>query len=87
MAGSGHDELQKYTDSRVNRLGDGFDAGGKAQQRIALSFLSWVRGLMVGEASSPEREHKKPRNTPSFPSPKPVAICHTQLPSLHGEAN
>lgn len=51
--------------------------------RSALSFLGW--GSMVGEDSSPEREHKKPSNTASSPDPKPLAICQTQLCTLHGK--
>lgn len=51
--------------------------------RITLKLLSWARGLMVGEDSSPGREHKKPRNTPSFPSPKALTISCPQQSTVH----
>lgn len=38
---------------------------------------------MVGEDSSPEREHKNPRNTPSSPSPEALTISCPQQCTVH----
>lgn len=75
MAWSRHEEFQKYTNRRVNSLGDGLDAGGKAEHGTkdpTQLSLSWVSGLMVGEGSRPEKENtRSPEILPVGQAPKP----------------